>query len=231
MDHLRSYVGQATEDGIAGALPGCPPQQPLQMLNLPSTGLLRARAGARAEERRDSLRDTVAARRLILTRGLTAGATRVETIGAAEGTAGVEMVGGGGAGILAALPMPLGSLAELFRPPALPGPRIPLTPASCAKDFALADRLAATARTRNADLPNMTTLPWQDLNGSTGVAFRIRASRLMALNAALGGFRFRRGRRYLMLACAGGWRSGIEFVDASASAQACGLTRSPGANF
>lgn len=79
------------------------------MLNLPSAGLLRAGAEPREEERRYSLRDTVAARCLILPRDLTAGETRVETIGAADGTVGTEMFGGGGAGTLAALPTPLGS--------------------------------------------------------------------------------------------------------------------------
>jgi hypothetical protein len=98
------------------------------MLNLPSPDLLRA--GARAEDRRHSLRDIVAAGRLIRPRERTAGETRVETIGAADGTVGTVMFGGGGGGTLAALPMPLGSLTELFRPPALPTPLIPLTPAS-----------------------------------------------------------------------------------------------------
>jgi hypothetical protein len=55
--------------------------------------------------------------------------------------------------------MPLGSLTELLRPPALPGPRgIPLTPASWATDFMGAAKLATNARAKNADLPNMTTL-------------------------------------------------------------------------
>jgi hypothetical protein len=42
----------------------------------------------------------------------------------------VELVlGGGGGGTLAALPMPLGSLTELLTPPTLPGPDgMPLTP-------------------------------------------------------------------------------------------------------
>jgi hypothetical protein len=39
------------------------------------------------------------------------------------------VLGGGGGGTLAALPMPLGSLTELLTPPALPGPGgMPLTP-------------------------------------------------------------------------------------------------------
>ncbi|MDB5578538.1 MAG: hypothetical protein JWR80_3714 [Bradyrhizobium sp.] len=132
-------------------------QHPRQMLNFPSPGLARVRASARAA-RRASLRDTVVARWLILPRDRTAGETRVEVIGAADGTVGTEMFGGGGAGTLAALPTPLGSLAELLRPPALPTPLMPLTPASCARDIAGAARLAARAKTKNADLPIMGTL-------------------------------------------------------------------------
>ena len=108
-------------------------QQPRQMLYLPSISRLRSRTEARLEERRNSLRDKVAACRLILARGLSAGETRVEANGAADGTVGTVMLGCGGGGILAALPMPLGSLTALLRPPALPGPRgTPLTPASWA---------------------------------------------------------------------------------------------------
>jgi hypothetical protein len=153
------------------------PQHPRQMLNLPSTDLPRARAGARAEERRHSLRDKVAARRLILPRGVTPGETRLETIGAAEGTVGTEMFGGGGAGTLAALPTPLGSLAELLRPPALPGPLIPLTPASWAGDVAGAVRLAARTKAKNADLPNMRRLQRECTNESRGLAFLFCVSR------------------------------------------------------
>ena len=72
-------------------------------------------------------------------------------MGAAEGTVGTEMFGGGGAGALAALPAPLGSLTELLRPPALPTPLIPLTPASWAGDVAGAARPAARTKARNAD--------------------------------------------------------------------------------
>lgn len=133
-----------------------PAQHPRQMLNLPSTGLLRVRAGVREEERRDSLRDIVAARRLIFARDVAAGETRVDVIGAADGTTGTVMLGGGGGGILAALPTPLGSLTELLRPPALPTPLIPLTPASCAKQGAV--RLAARAKTKNDGRSNMITL-------------------------------------------------------------------------
>ena len=119
-----------TEGRIADGPADARRQHPRQMLNLLSIGLLRARSEAREEERRYSLRDTVAACRLILARDLTAGETRVEAMGAAEGTVGTVMFGGGGAGTLAALPTPLGSLTELLRPPALPTPLIPLTPAS-----------------------------------------------------------------------------------------------------
>jgi hypothetical protein len=84
---------------------------------------------------------------------------RLET-GATDGTAGTAMLGGGGDGILAALPMPLGSLTELLRPPALPGPRgIPLTPASCAKHGAGAARQPANAKAKKHDLPNIDPPP------------------------------------------------------------------------
>jgi hypothetical protein len=70
--------------------------------------------------------------------------------------AGLEAGGGSGFG---ALPMPLGSLTELLRPPALPGPfGMPLTPASCANDFTGAIRLPANAKAINADLPNIDHL-------------------------------------------------------------------------
>lgn len=132
------------------------------MLNLPSSGLFGARVETRAEARRNSRRDVTVARFTLVTLGLTAGATRVESVGEAEGTTGTAMLGGGGDGVLAALPMPLGSLTELLRPPALPGPGgMPLTPASpaiWAKDSTGAVKLAARARAKNADLPNMITL-------------------------------------------------------------------------
>jgi hypothetical protein len=66
------------------------------------------------------------------------------------------MLGGGGGGTLAALPMPLGSLTELLRPPALPGPRgMPLTPASCARIAAGAARQLTNANAKTRDLPNI----------------------------------------------------------------------------
>ena len=104
------------------------------MLNFESGSFSRER-DARAEERRCSRRDVRASCRVVLlTTGPDLEDRRLATGGAADGTTGTAMLGGGGAGIRAALPMPLGSLTELLRPPALPGPRgIPLTPASCAK--------------------------------------------------------------------------------------------------
>jgi hypothetical protein len=135
------------------------------MLYLLSSSRLRSRTEPRLAERRNSRRDKVVARRLILTRDDATGETRVEAVGAAEGTTGTEMFGCGGGGTRAALPMPLGSLTELLRPPALPGPRgIPLTPASWAT--AGTARLAANAKTKNTDfkktgLPNMIPLQWQ----------------------------------------------------------------------
>src|ERR1700716_2879522 len=101
------------------------------MFNLESSSLSWVRV-ARADERRSSRRGGGAlCRCTLLNVGAGLDDTRLETGGATDGTAGTAMLGAGGAGILAALPMPLGSLTELLRPPALPGPRgIPLTPAS-----------------------------------------------------------------------------------------------------
>jgi hypothetical protein len=111
---------------------------------------------ARPEERRNSRRHARASCRLaLLTIGADLEDRRLETGAAADGTTGTAMLGGGGAGILAALPTPLGSLTELLRPPALPGPRgMPLTPASCATHGAGA-RQIANANAKNADLPNI----------------------------------------------------------------------------
>jgi hypothetical protein len=69
-----------------------------------------------------------------------------ETGGAMLGGVTGVMVGGGGAGTLAALPMPEGSLSEPFSPRALPGPGgMPLTPASCAGTAAGAARTETIA--------------------------------------------------------------------------------------
>ena len=64
------------------------------------------------------------------------------------------MVGGGNAGTLAALPMPLGSLTEPLRPRAFAGPGgMPLTPASWAGDLPGAVRKERTATVSNAARP------------------------------------------------------------------------------
>ena len=124
------------------------------MLNFESSNFSRARE---VDERRNSRRDARASCRVALrTIGADLEDRRLETGGAADGTTGTAMLGGGGGGILAALPMPLGSLTELLRPPALPGPRgMPLTPASCARDGAGAARQLTNAKTKNDDLPDI----------------------------------------------------------------------------
>jgi hypothetical protein len=126
------------------------------MLNFESSDFPRARE-PRGEERRSSRRDARASCRLTFrTTGAGLEDRRLEIGGAADGTVGTAMLGGGGAGILAALPMPLGSLTELLRPPALPGPRgMPLTPASCATHGAGAARQIANASAKTHDLPNI----------------------------------------------------------------------------
>jgi hypothetical protein len=63
------------------------------------------------------------------------------------------MVGGGSAGSLAALPMPLGSLTEPLSPRAFAGPGgMPLTPASWAGDLKGAARRHSSATLTNAAL-------------------------------------------------------------------------------
>ena len=151
-------------------------QQPLQMLKLPSLDLLRARAGAREEERRNSVRSETAARRLIFARGATAGEPREETMGAAEGTVGTVMFGGGGGEILPALPIPLGSLTELLRPPALPGPRMPLTPASWARRKAPSHWLPGP-RQKMSICRTWLHSSERVANESRGLAFRFHAWR------------------------------------------------------
>ena len=159
------------------------PQHPRQILNLGLTSLLRARPSARTA-RRVSLRDMVAARRVILPRDVVAGATRVETIGAACGTVGTVIFGGGGGGIFGGLVTPLGSSMELLRPPALPG--LP-TPAPGAWDVAGAARLTARTKAKNADLPIMNTLQREYINESRGLSFRFCVSRRRAAGAELRG--------------------------------------------
>jgi hypothetical protein len=126
------------------------------MLNFESSSFSRPR-DVRADERRNSRRDSRASCRVArLTTGPGLEDSRLETDGAADGTVGTAMLGGGGAGLRAALPMPLGSLTELLRPPALPGPRgMPLTPASCASDGAGAARQTANANAKTHDLPDI----------------------------------------------------------------------------
>jgi len=122
------------------------------MLNFESSSFSRVRE-TRAEERRNSRRDARASCRVALR---TIGAGLEDTPLETDGTTGTAMLGGGGAGTRAALPMPLGSLTELLRPPALPGPRgMPLTPASCARVGAGAARQLTNANAKNDDLPNI----------------------------------------------------------------------------
>jgi hypothetical protein len=119
------------------------------MLNSESGGFPRRRE-ARAEARRNA---RASCRLTLRTIGAPLEDTRPETDGAADGTVGTAMLGGGGAGIRPALPMPLGSLIELLMPPTLPGPcGMPLTPASCANDGAA--RQLTNANAKN-DLPNI----------------------------------------------------------------------------
>jgi hypothetical protein len=124
------------------------------MLNLRSIALSRALTAARVDERRDV---DLAWRGTRVTAIPGFDEARPAAGGNPVGTAaGLKAGGGSGFG---ALPMPLGSLTELLRPPALPGPfGIPLTPASCAKDCTGAIRLPAKARAINADLPNIDHL-------------------------------------------------------------------------
>jgi acyl-CoA thioesterase-1 len=126
------------------------------MLSFESSRFSRARE-ARVDERRNSRRDArTSCRVALLTIGADLEDSRLETGGAADGTAGTARLGGGGAGILPALPMPLGSLTELLRPPALPGPRgMPLTPASCAKHGAGAATQLTNANAKTHDLLNI----------------------------------------------------------------------------
>jgi hypothetical protein len=125
------------------------------MLNFESSRL--SSREREVDERRPSRRDARASCRVALrTIGADLDDTRLETDGAADGTVGTAVLGGGGADTLAALPMPLGSLTELLRPPMLPGPRgMPLTPASCARHGAGAARQLTNANAKNADFPNI----------------------------------------------------------------------------
>jgi len=150
------------------------------MFNFESSSLSRVRILARADERRSSRRDEGGpCRCTLLNVGAGLDDPRLETGGATDGTAGTAMLGAGGAGILAALPMPLGSLTELLRPPTLPGPRgMPLTPASpapCAKHGAGAARQPANAKAKQHDLPNIDSTSLQV--SITSIARRKRPQR------------------------------------------------------
>src|SRR6478672_11736480 len=84
------------------------------------------------------------------------GAARLLAGGKPEGLAGGLREGAAGGATLAALPTPLGSFSEFFRPPALPGPRrMPLTPASCAKACGAHIKLVAMIKASN---PNLTLI-------------------------------------------------------------------------
>jgi hypothetical protein len=126
-------------------------QHPLQMLGtLPSIILSRSLTVA-LSERRDL--DAANRVRLILTArctGVVRKAAGGDTVGGITGV----IAGGGIAGDLAALPMPLGSLTEPLSPRAFAGPGgMPLTPASWAGDLEGAARRPASATASNAALP------------------------------------------------------------------------------
>ena len=139
---------------------GCS-QHPLQMLSVGSISLCRRRTVSWEDKRRSSRRDKVAVRPFTrATIRVALGEGRLEITGGADGTTGADMFGEGGGGILAALPMPLGSLIELLTPPALPGPcGTPLTPASCASKLIGALKPAANTSAKKADLPNIGHSP------------------------------------------------------------------------
>jgi hypothetical protein len=135
------------------------------MLSSRSRNLSRGRTVSWVEARRSSRRDNYAVRRFTFAIiRVDLGERRLEAAGGAAGTTGADMLGEAGGGILAALPMPLGSLIELLRPPALPGPcGIPLTPASCARAFKGAVKPATNAKAKTADLPNIDHSPLECL--------------------------------------------------------------------
>ena len=118
---------------------------------LPSIGLPFSRTAVFAAARRDL--DIANRGRFNLTARCT-GNVRVtageDNVGGITGL----MAGGGIAGTLAALPMPLGSLIEPLGPRAFAGPGgMPLTPASCAGAPKGAARRPRTATAGRAALP------------------------------------------------------------------------------
>jgi hypothetical protein len=128
------------------------PQHPLQILfSFPPNSLSFSLTAATEDCRRCAVRRDGRELSVDL-----CGTVLVAAGGKPEGLAGGLVVGGGGGVTLAALPIPLGSLAELFRPPALPGPRgMPLTPASWAVAFIETIKPIATANAINADRPDI----------------------------------------------------------------------------
>ena len=132
-------------------------QHPRQMLGtLPSIGLPFSLMAVFAAARRDL--DVANRGRCNLT-ARCIGNVRVtageDSVGGITGV----MVGGGTAGTLAALPMPLGSLIEPLGPRAFAGPGgMPLTPASWAGAPKGAARRPSTARVSNAALLSIRPL-------------------------------------------------------------------------
>jgi hypothetical protein len=160
---LRSIRGthssSAASKDEATELQNCPSkhcgartQHPLQMLGtLPSSNLPCSLTAARAAARR--VLDVANRVRLIFTARCTVNvrwAAGGEKVGGITGV----IAGGGIAGTLAALPMPLGSLTEPLSPRAFAGPSgMPLTPASWPGDLEGTARRPNTAKVRNAALP------------------------------------------------------------------------------
>jgi hypothetical protein len=115
-----------------------------------SSNLSFSLTAARVAEWRDP--DAASRARLVLTDRCTGNVRLVAAGPDRVGTGTGVMTGGGIAGTLAALPMPLGSLTEPFNPRAFAGPGgIPLTPASWA-GAGVASK-PSTATLMNATLP------------------------------------------------------------------------------
>jgi hypothetical protein len=110
-------------------------------------------------------------------RGL--GEIRLAAGGKLVGTDDLEGFKTGGGSALGAFPMPLGSLTELLRPPALPGPfGIPLTPASaapCPDDCTGDIKQPANARAKNVALPNIDHSPVRVFNGAAALPYHMQA--------------------------------------------------------
>jgi hypothetical protein len=150
-------------------------QHPRQMLGtLPSSSLPCSLTVALAERR-----DLVAANRVrfIFTARCTGNVRKAaggDTVGGITGL----IAGGGIAGTLAALPMPLGSLIEPLSPRAFAGPGgMPLTPASWAGDIAGAARRPRSATLTNAALPAIH--PREKIETSCARFIKVILSRLV----------------------------------------------------